>query len=56
MEDIIFAENSVCKQREQDRIKKTEFAKLWANSISGDEFLKRAHQHIKELYARKNVQ
>ena len=56
MEDIILAENSVCKQQEQDRIRKTEFTKLWANSISGDEFLKRTHQHIKELYARENVQ
>ena len=56
MEDIMIAKNSVCKQQEQDRIRKTKFAELWTNSISGDEFLNRAHQHIKELYARKNVQ
>jgi len=35
--------------------KKTEeedtFEKDWANAISGEEFLRRVHEHIRKLYA-----
>ena len=28
------------------------FEKKWQHSISGDEFVRRAHKHIDEIYAR----
>ena len=33
------------------RIENNSFEYLWQNSISGEEFVQRAHEHIKDLYA-----
>jgi hypothetical protein len=41
----------VYKSHSLGKTKKEEFAKLWANSMSGEEFVKQAHRHIEELYA-----
>jgi len=35
---------------------KQKFEQMWQNSISGEEFVQRAHEHIKNLYAVRNKQ
>ena len=32
------------------------FEKMWQQSISSDEFVKRAHEHLKNLYTARNKQ
>jgi hypothetical protein len=51
MENLMIANPPVYKQHNRDKVKKEEFAKLWANSMSGEEFVKQAHRHIEKLYA-----
>jgi len=36
--------------------KNSRFETLWKNSISGDEFVRRTHEHIKKLYALRDNQ
>ena len=31
-----------------------QFEQMWENSISGNEFVQHAHEHIKKLYALRN--
>ena len=38
------------------KIENNSFECLWQNSISGDEFVQRAHEHIKDLYAIRDKQ
>ena len=32
------------------------FEKMWHHSISGDEFVKKTHEHLKNLYAARDKQ
>jgi hypothetical protein len=38
------------------RIENNSFEYLWQNSISGEEFVQQAHEHIKDLYAIRDKQ
>jgi hypothetical protein len=43
-------------QHEKEETDKERFERLWKDSISGDEFERRAHEHIKKLYALRDKQ
>jgi hypothetical protein len=40
-------------QNEKEETDKERFERLWKDSISGDEFLRRVYAHIDRLYANK---
>ena len=44
------------QQNEEIETDKQRFERLWKNSISGDEFVRRVHEHIKKLYALRDKQ
>ena len=37
-------------------IEKQQFEQMWQSSISGEEFVRQAHEHIKNLYAIRDKQ
>ena len=41
------------KQTESEEL---QFDKMWKHSISGDEFIKKTHEHLKNLYAARDKQ
>jgi len=43
-------------KRKQTESEKLLFEKIWQNSISGDEFVKKTHEHLKSLYAARDKQ
>jgi len=42
-------------KRKQTESEKLLFEKIWQHSISGDEFVKKTHEHLKSLYAMRNL-
>jgi len=50
MEVLSAKKTSVFSENEK-HTKIDTFEKEWSNAISGDEFVQRAHTHIKKLYA-----
>ena len=43
-------------KRKQTENEKLPFEKMWHHSISGDEFVKKTHEHLKNLYAVRDKQ
>ena len=57
MEVLDVIEQSVSYQKNKmSEIGKRKFEQLWQNSISGNEFVGLAHEHIKDLYAIRDKQ
>ena len=58
MEVLDTIEPSVYPQKNEEKIETEEqrFERLWKNSITGNEFVRRAHEHIKKLYALRDKQ
>ena len=48
--------SSLSLSREQIENEKLLFEKMWQQSISSDEFVKKAHEHLKNLYAARDKQ
>jgi len=44
------------QKNEEIETEKQRFERLWEKSISGDEFVRRAHEHMKKLYALRDKQ
>ena len=44
------------QKNERVAIEKQQFEQMWQNSISGEEFVRRAQEHIKDLYAIRDKQ
>ncbi|MDR2205709.1 MAG: hypothetical protein LBE36_06085 [Flavobacteriaceae bacterium] len=43
-------------KKEKTKIENQTFEQMWQKSISGDEFVKRSHEHIEKLYALRDNQ
>jgi peptide subunit release factor 1 (eRF1) len=43
----------VSRKNKRSEVSKQDFEQMWQNAISGDEFVKRVHEHIDKLYAQK---
>ncbi|MDR0793321.1 MAG: hypothetical protein LBE82_08420 [Chitinophagaceae bacterium] len=55
----VLNENKKAVSSQKDKkaeISKQDFEQMWENAISGDEFVRRAHEHIKKLYALRDKQ
>ena len=57
MEVLNAIEPSVSYQKNKiAETRKRQFEQMWQNSISGDEFVRRTHEHIKDLCAIRDKQ
>jgi len=57
MEVLSVTKPTVYPQKTQrTETKNQQFEQMWKNSISGEEFVRRAHEHINEIYAARDKQ
>jgi len=57
MEVLNTVEPIVCSVKNTEKEnEKLRFEQMWQNAISGEEFVRRAHEHIKKLYAQRDKQ
>jgi len=57
MEVLNTIESTVYSQKNKEIEKgKQQFEQIWQNAISGEEFERGAHEHIKKLYALRDKQ
>ena len=51
MEVLNAVRPTVYSQKQRPKTEKQQFEQMWKNTISGEEFERKAHEHIKKLYA-----